>query len=74
MAKIALANPKSEASWLCVCGNEPQMDGFYPCNERGEHVEPTAELWTTNCYVCACCGRIIRQSDLEIVGRRGSAS
>ncbi len=33
-------------------------------------VEPTPEDWTTNCYVCAQCGRIINQANLEIVGVR----
>jgi hypothetical protein len=74
MAKIALADPKWEDGWVCLCGNTPIDYGFYPCNEHGEKVEPTPEEWTTGCYVCDHCGRIIRQSDLEIVGRRATAN
>ena len=58
--------------WICVCGNEPGSDGFYPCNSEGEEVEPTPQDWPTNCYVCAYCGRIINQNTLEIVGARFS--
>jgi hypothetical protein len=74
MSKIALSDPDWLDSWVCLCGNEPMAYGFYPCNERGEEVEPSPQLWTTGCYMCAHCGRIIRQSDLEVVGRRDQAS
>lgn len=56
--------------WVCLCGNMPWLEGFYPCNERGEQVEPTPEDWTTDCYVCDRCGAIIEQSTLELVGHR----
>lgn len=56
--------------WVCLCGNEPHIDGFYPCDSEGESVEPTPEEWTTNCYVCERCGRIIDQSALAVVGMR----
>lgn len=57
--------------WICLCGNRPMQDGFYPCNAKGEMVEPTVETWTTNWYVCARCGRIIDQNTLEVVDVRG---
>src|SRR5882724_425750 len=60
------ANDKD--AWICVCGNTPCSDGFYPCNEKGVEVEPDAR-WTTNCYVCAKCGRIINFETLEVAGR-----
>jgi hypothetical protein len=56
--------------WICLCGNTTGEEGFYPCNNQGQEVEPTPEEWTTGCYVCARCGRIIRQSDRAIVGRK----
>lgn len=65
---IAITSTDPDA-WLCVCGNTPTADGFYPCDARGGEVEPTAEAWTTNCYACARCGRIIDQGRLEVVGR-----
>ncbi len=55
---------------VCLCGNRPIDYGFFPCNAAGEIVEPTLEAWTTDCYVCDKCGRIINQETLEVVGRR----
>ncbi len=60
--------------WTCVCGNTALDDGFYPCNSQGEVVEPTPEAWTTNCYVCDRCGRIINQETLAVVGSRDEQS
>ena len=54
-------------AWVCICKNVPADDGFYPCNERGEEVEPV-EGWD-GLYVCASCGRIINCDTLEVVGR-----
>lgn len=56
--------------WMCACGNEPELEGFYPCNSEGEIVEPTPELWNGLLYVCDKCGRIINQDTLEVVGVR----
>ena len=55
--------------WTCVCGNQPDRDGFYPCDESGNQVEPTPEEWKKPLYVCAACGRIIDQETLAVVGR-----
>ena len=38
--------------------------------DPGAPVEPTPEEWTTNCYVCDQCGRIIDQGTYEVVGFR----
>jgi hypothetical protein len=59
-----------EGDFLCLCGNTASDEGFFPCNSEGEEVEPSLEDWTTDCYVCDRCGRIIRQSDLRVVGVR----
>ena len=67
MRVIDVADPDS---WICRCGNTPLEDGFYPCDTQGRKVEPTPEEWTTNCYVCDRCGRIIEQSTREVVGTR----
>ena len=58
--------------WICLCGNTPDTYGFFPCNEKGGFVEPTDEQWTTDCYVCDKCGRIINQNTLELVGIRAN--
>jgi hypothetical protein len=63
-------DPDLKDWWVCPCGNTPDQEGFYPCSSEGEQVEPTPEEWTTDCYVCDRCGRIIKQSNLEVVGVR----
>ena len=62
--------PEGSDEWLCLCGNTALDEGFFPCDAQGEVVEPTAEEWTTDCSVCERCGRIIRQSDRQVMGFR----
>jgi len=58
-------------AWICLCGNTPVADGFYPCDSDGTEMEPAAG-WN-DLYVCARCGRIINQTSLDIVGRTSKA-
>lgn len=46
----------NEDFYECVCGNNPHMDGLYPCDGTGHLVEPGPE-WK-GLYVCDSCGRI----------------
>jgi hypothetical protein len=56
-------------AWICLCGNTPIADGFFPCNDKGQEIEPTKEAnWDERSYVCARCGRIINQHTLEVTG------
>ncbi len=55
-------------AWICICGNRPADDGFYPCDMAGNKVEPDA-AWTGGLYVCDQCGRIIEFDTLQVVGR-----
>jgi len=52
-------------AWICVCLNEPHMDGFFPCDSAGQEMDPV-DGWT-ELYVCHRCGRIIDQGSLKIV-------
>ena len=63
-------------AWLCVCGNTPSSDGFYPCNEwDGVHVEPViGGFWDGKSYVCDRCGRIIDQDTGNVTGYRSGSS
>jgi hypothetical protein len=61
-----LDNPDA---WVCFCRNEPSEDGFYPCDEKGNEVEPDHN-WNGELYVCNRCGRIINQHTLEVVGKK----
>jgi hypothetical protein len=57
----------NDEAWICICGNTPSGGGFYPCDEKGNEVEPV-EGWN-GLYVCADCGRIIEQRSLEVMGQ-----
>lgn len=57
-------NPEA---WVCICGNTPVDDGFYPCGREGNEIEPD-KCWLDSLYVCHGCGRIIRGDTLEVVG------
>lgn len=57
-------------SWICLCGNHPISDGFYPCDSTGKQVEPTPEEWPVSLYVCDRCGRIINRDTVFVVGYR----
>ena len=65
MAKIAHEEHDSD-SWICSCGNRPDLEGFHPCNEQGELIEPDID-WPY-LYRCDRCGLIIHDSG-EIVGK-----
>lgn len=60
--------PNNPEAWICLCGNTPDADGFYPCDRGGREVAPTPGEWMAGCYVCARCGRIIDQKSLEVLG------
>jgi hypothetical protein len=62
----------NDEAWVCACKNTPSDDGLYPCDEKGNEVEPTPKEWTTNPYVCHRCGRIIDLDTLEVVGRNNA--
>jgi len=59
-----------EDAWICNCGNTPDADGFYPCNEEGIEVDPTEKEWNGENYACNKCGRIIDQTTLEVIGHK----
>jgi len=56
--------------WICNCGNTPTAEGFQPCDDLGNKIEPVEPAWNGTSYVCDKCGRIIHQGTLEVVGRR----
>jgi hypothetical protein len=59
----------NDEAWICLCKNTPSGGGFYPCDEKGNEVEPTEEAWKTGLYVCADCGRMIDFKTLAVMGR-----
>ena len=59
----------NDDAWVCLCGNSPSDDGFYPVGESDNEVEPTQEEWKTGEYFCNRCGRVIDQHTLQVVRR-----
>ncbi len=60
--------PQDHDAWICVCGNVPSGDGFFPCDKNGDEMEPLQGSDWNGLYVCNQCGRIIKQDTLEVVG------
>jgi hypothetical protein len=60
----------NSGDWVCICGNQPSSNGFYPCTDAGQQVDPTPQAWNGRVYVCDRCSRIIDQRTLNVVGRR----
>jgi len=59
----------SDENWVCICKNRPDSDGFFPCDENGNEIEPIIGSGWEALYVCGKCGRIINQFTLEVVGQ-----
>lgn len=51
----------------CLCGNDPNYYGFFPCDGHGEMIEPVADEWD-NLYVCTLCSRMIDIRTAAVVG------
>lgn len=63
--------PKYADAWVCLCGNRPDLEGFYPCTDAGVQCEPTAWAgWLNNLYECDRCHRIIDGLTLEVVDEK----
>lgn len=59
--------PGDDDAWICLCGNTPSDDGFYPIDDSNHEVEPTEDDWKTNHYFCNTCGRVIDQKTLQVI-------
>lgn len=75
MTQHITREPQDKDAWVCICGNMPHKDGFYPCDKQGNELEPTIDSpWDGKLYVCDQCGRIVNQDTLEVVGQRKDAA
>ncbi len=45
---------------ICECGNEPEADGFFPCDSQGNEIEPLITSEWNGLYVCARCQNLHR--------------
>jgi hypothetical protein len=55
---------KAGEAFVCVCGNTPDSDGFFPCDEAGRIIEPTADSDWDGLYVCERCGQLHREEEV----------
>ncbi|MEQ7801915.1 hypothetical protein ABDJ41_19120 [Pedobacter sp. ASV1-7] len=53
-------------AWVCLCGNMPNYNGFYACDEDGDLIEPGNE-WEY-LYRCEYCRRVINDRNLQVIG------
>lgn len=68
--QIKLSVPSDPQSWICICGNQPENSGFFPCLLSGDEVEPDKDgPWDGVHYRCFGCGRIIDQESRLVVGQ-----
>jgi hypothetical protein len=70
--EVITHEPQDKESWICICGNRPDSDGFYPCDKSGNEMEPVKGSSWDGLYVCNQCGRIINMDTLEVVGQNPS--
>jgi hypothetical protein len=58
---------------ICICGNEPYINGFYPCLDNGLVVEPiVGGEWNEQLYYCEQCHRIIDTTTGDVAGVAGN--
>jgi len=50
--------------WICLCGNQSDLDGFDTCLPDGRRIEPEGP-WQDH-YICNRCESVVNQSTLEI--------
>jgi hypothetical protein len=62
----------NDEAWVCLCGNTPDSDGFFPCDKEGNEMEPVIGSAWAGLYVCGGCGRIIDVDTLQVIGRNPS--
>jgi len=57
--------------WECSCGNQPDYEGFYACDQLGnpQHDEGGSpdDKWDTTYYYCNKCKAVINQYTTAII-------
>lgn len=73
---MSLDYSKSSKHWLvCLCGNEPHINGFYACLEDGTMVEPDINgPWDGHLYLCMGCGAIYDAESFDQKGQIDAAA
>lgn len=52
--------------WVCECGNYAEAEGFHPCNDAGEDMEPNIGSGWVDTYRCDRCGIVWRQNGTKV--------
>ncbi len=72
--QFIIHDPQDRDAWICVCGNRPIDQGFYPCDANGNELDPVKGSGWSGLHVCDGCGRVIDQKTLKVVGRKPRSS
>lgn len=72
MAEYIIHDDACWDTWTCICGNQAEDAGFYPCDRWGDAMEPTVGSGWLETYRCERCGRIIDQITHQVVGINNS--
>lgn len=65
--KIHYMDEGRSEDFECICGNNPNSSGFFPCDRNGKEVEPSPGQWDGLRWRCEACGRIINGKTLEVL-------
>jgi hypothetical protein len=52
--------------FTCICGNNTNLEGAYPCDKQGTLVEPAPDEWPDQLYRCDRCGTVFNGETGEI--------
>lgn len=56
-------------NYVCVCGNRPDTDGFYPCDSDGNDLEPVLDGSWDGLYRCDRCRIVLPATVFDVVRR-----
>lgn len=54
-------------NYVCVCGNRPDTDGFYPCDSDGNDLEPVLDGLWDGLYRCDRCRVVLPATVFDVV-------
>lgn len=54
-------------AWVCRCGNQAHLDGFYPCDAEGDEIDAPD---SSNLVFCGQCSVLINVETGQYVGVR----
>ncbi len=65
---IKFTGPDDTGGFLCICGNDPEGQGAFPCDSEGRYIEPPPSIEPGNQFRCDRCGRVFDGLTGEVFG------